>query len=80
MPPPFHADHVGSLLRPRALTLAFRRAASGEIGREQFRGGPLLIILDQVVKRNAVADQEDLTIFIGAQEIGQGHEWIPRSL
>ena len=33
----FHADHVGSLLRPRALTLAFRRAASGEIGREQFR-------------------------------------------
>jgi len=37
MPPPFHADHVGSLLRPRALTQAFRRAADGEIGREQFR-------------------------------------------
>jgi len=37
MPPPFHADHVGSLLRPRALTLAFRRVAAGEIGREQFR-------------------------------------------
>ncbi|HXP75141.1 MAG TPA: 5-methyltetrahydropteroyltriglutamate--homocysteine S-methyltransferase [Stellaceae bacterium] len=35
--PPFHADHVGSLLRPRALTLAFRRAAAGEIGREEFR-------------------------------------------
>src|ERR1700676_4782250 len=35
--PPFHADHVGSLLRPRALTQAFRRAASGEIGREEFR-------------------------------------------
>jgi len=37
MPPPFHADHVGSLLRPRALMLAFRRVAAGEIGREQFR-------------------------------------------
>jgi 5-methyltetrahydropteroyltriglutamate--homocysteine methyltransferase len=35
--PPFHADHVGSLLRPRALTLAFRRVAAGEIGREEFR-------------------------------------------
>jgi 5-methyltetrahydropteroyltriglutamate--homocysteine methyltransferase len=34
--PPFHADHVGSLLRPRTLTLAFRRVAAGEIGREEF--------------------------------------------
>jgi 5-methyltetrahydropteroyltriglutamate--homocysteine methyltransferase len=35
--PPFHADHVGSLLRPRALTLALRRVAAGELGREEFR-------------------------------------------
>ncbi|HXA69375.1 MAG TPA: hypothetical protein VNW24_02920, partial [Stellaceae bacterium] len=35
--PAFHADHVGSLLRPRTLTLAFRRVAAGEIGREEFR-------------------------------------------
>ncbi len=35
--PFFHADHVGSLLRPRALTLAFRRLAAGEMGREEFR-------------------------------------------
>ncbi len=35
--PPFHADHVGSLLRPRTLTLAFRRVAAGEMGREEFR-------------------------------------------
>ncbi|HKX11380.1 MAG TPA: 5-methyltetrahydropteroyltriglutamate--homocysteine S-methyltransferase [Stellaceae bacterium] len=35
--PFFHADHVGSLLRPRTLTLAFRRVAAGEMGREEFR-------------------------------------------
>ena len=35
--PFFHADHVGSLLRPRNLTVAFRRVAAGEIGREEFR-------------------------------------------
>ena len=35
--PPFHADHVGSLLRPRTLTHAFRRVVAGEIGREEFR-------------------------------------------
>jgi 5-methyltetrahydropteroyltriglutamate--homocysteine methyltransferase len=35
--PLFHADHVGSLLRPRTLTLAFRRVTAGEIGREEFR-------------------------------------------
>jgi 5-methyltetrahydropteroyltriglutamate--homocysteine methyltransferase len=29
--PPFRADHVGSLLRPRALTQGFRQLAAGEI-------------------------------------------------
>jgi len=38
MPAPFfHADHVGSFLRPRTLTLGFRRVAAGEMGREEFR-------------------------------------------
>ena len=31
MAPPFRAEHVGSLLRPRALTRAFRRLAAREI-------------------------------------------------
>jgi 5-methyltetrahydropteroyltriglutamate--homocysteine methyltransferase len=35
--PPFHADHVGSLLRPRTLTQAFRRVTAGEISQEEFR-------------------------------------------
>ena len=29
--PPFRADHVGSLLRPRALTHGFRQLTAGEI-------------------------------------------------
>jgi len=30
--PPFRADHIGSLLRPKALREAFRRHANGQIG------------------------------------------------
>src|SRR5258708_5601961 len=35
--PPFRADHVGSLLRPRALTHGFRQLAAGEITPEDYR-------------------------------------------
>jgi 5-methyltetrahydropteroyltriglutamate--homocysteine methyltransferase len=35
--PPFRADHVGSLLRPRALREAFRRQAAGEISASAFQ-------------------------------------------
>ena len=35
--PPFHADHVGSLLRPAALKQARERAARGEIDRAALR-------------------------------------------
>jgi 5-methyltetrahydropteroyltriglutamate--homocysteine methyltransferase len=36
--PPFRADHVGSLLRPRALTQGFRRLAAGAITEAEYRG------------------------------------------
>src|SRR3990167_4231046 len=36
MNPPFHADHVGSLLWPPALCQAFRRLGAGEIGQKEF--------------------------------------------
>ena len=36
--PPFRADHVGSLLRPRALLDARARHAAGEIGDAELRG------------------------------------------
>ncbi|MEV4352070.1 5-methyltetrahydropteroyltriglutamate--homocysteine S-methyltransferase [Actinoplanes sp. NPDC049596] len=35
--PPFRADHVGSLLRPRELLAARERRAAGEIGAEELR-------------------------------------------
>ena len=34
-PPPFHADHVGSLLRPQSLIDARARLEKGEIGRDE---------------------------------------------
>lgn len=35
--PPFRADHVGSLLRPRFLTDAFKEFRDGEIGADEFK-------------------------------------------
>ena len=34
--PPFRADHVGSLLRPKAITRGFKKFQAGEITQEQF--------------------------------------------
>jgi 5-methyltetrahydropteroyltriglutamate--homocysteine methyltransferase len=50
--PPFRADHVGSLLRPRVLLDAREQRASGEITAEQLRA-----VEDQEIPR-AVAMQE----------------------
>ncbi|MGQ0547201.1 MAG: 5-methyltetrahydropteroyltriglutamate--homocysteine S-methyltransferase [Betaproteobacteria bacterium] len=36
-PPPFRADHIGSLLRPKPLREAFRKHASGELSDAGFR-------------------------------------------
>jgi 5-methyltetrahydropteroyltriglutamate--homocysteine methyltransferase len=50
--PPFRADHVGSLLRPKELTRAFRRHRAGEIGDAAFAA-----IQDEAVAE-AIAMQE----------------------
>lgn len=51
--PPFRADHVGSLLRPRALIDAYKQHAAGSIDDGQFQA-----IQDEAV-REAIALQED---------------------
>jgi 5-methyltetrahydropteroyltriglutamate--homocysteine methyltransferase len=50
--PSFHADHVGSLLRPRVLKEAFRNRREGTLAEEQFRR-----IQDDAI-RDVVALQE----------------------
>ena len=51
-PPPFRAEHVGSLLRPKELTAAFRQRAAGEIEDRAFAD-----IQDTAI-REVVAQQE----------------------
>ena len=51
--PFFRADHVGSLLRPKALLEARAKFAKGEIGREQLRAA------EDTAIREAVRQQED---------------------
>jgi 5-methyltetrahydropteroyltriglutamate--homocysteine methyltransferase len=60
--PPFRADHVGSLLRPKALLEARERAAKGAITREALRA------LEDRFIREAVALQEEA----GLQAITDG--------
>jgi len=60
--PRFHADHVGSLLRPQELKDAFRDFYSGKIDRAAFRE-----IQDRAI-RSAVALQEE----VGLQSITDG--------
>lgn len=52
--PPFRAEHIGSLLRPKELTQAFRRFNAGEIDREQFEA-----IQNEAI-RDVVALQEEI--------------------
>jgi 5-methyltetrahydropteroyltriglutamate--homocysteine methyltransferase len=46
--PPFKADHIGSLLRPKKLREAFRKHAAGEMSDEDFRGAQDAAIRDVV--------------------------------
>src|ERR1700748_61670 len=55
-PPPFRADHVGSLLRPRKLLDARDRFAGGEISAEQLRA-----VEDDAI-RDVVAMQRDVGV------------------
>jgi 5-methyltetrahydropteroyltriglutamate--homocysteine methyltransferase len=53
-PPPFRADHVGSLLRPPELRRAFREHRDGRLGDDEFRR-----VQDDAIRR-VVALQEGL--------------------
>ena len=52
--PPFRADHVGSLLRPRFLLEARQRYATGQIGREELQA-----VEDEAI-REAIRRQESI--------------------
>ncbi len=60
--PPFRADHVGSLLRPRALREARSRLATGELGPAELRAAE-----DRAIE-SAIKMQED----IGLQAVTDG--------
>ncbi len=60
--PPFHAEHIGSLLRPDEQRRAFRELSKGEITADQFRA-----VQDQCI-RDVVGMQED----IGLQVVTDG--------
>lgn len=68
--PPFHADHVGSLLRPQALKQAFRRHAANEIGDAEFAKA-----MDQCI-RDVVALQEEVGLGVVTDgEFRRGSYW-----
>lgn len=68
--PPFRAEHVGSLLRPKALTSAFRRRAAGEIGDDEFAA-----VQDQAI-REVVALQQDVGLKVVTDgEFRRGSYW-----
>lgn len=62
MTPPFHADHVGSLLRPAELKDAFRRHREGTLSDDEFRRAQ-----DDAIRR-VVALQES----VGLHSISDG--------
>ena len=60
--PPFRADHVGSLLRPKELTQAFRRRRAGEIDEATFAE----------VQDNAIREAIRMQESVGLQSITDG--------
>lgn len=68
--PPFRAEHIGSLLRPRPLTQAFRLRNSGALGDSEYRE-----IQDHAI-REAVALQEQLGFEVVTDgEFRRGSYW-----
>jgi methionine synthase II (cobalamin-independent) len=55
--PPFTVEHIGSLLRPRALTQAFRAFAAGEIEAAQFRAAQDAAIREAIHMQEALGLQ-----------------------
>lgn len=69
-PPPFRAEHVGSLLRPKELTAAFRQHGAGEIDDAAFAE-----IQDQAI-RDVVALQQDAGLGVVTDgEFRRGSYW-----
>ena len=68
--PPFRADHVGSLLRPKALREAFRRYAAGELT------GPRFAEAQDAAIRDVVRLQEDVGLEVVTDgEFRRGSYW-----
>ena len=68
--PPFRADHVGSLLRPRALTQGFHRLAAGEITPADYRA------LQDTAIREAVSLQRAAGLRVATDgEFRRGSYW-----
>ncbi|HEV2549161.1 MAG TPA: 5-methyltetrahydropteroyltriglutamate--homocysteine S-methyltransferase [Stellaceae bacterium] len=68
--PPFTVEHIGSLLRPRTLTQAFRAFAAGEIEDAEFRSAQDTAI------REAIAMQESLGLAVVTDgEFRRGSYW-----
>ena len=68
--PPFRADHVGSLLRPRSLTHGFRRLQAGEIEPEEYRA------LQDAAIREVVALQRAAGLRVATDgEFRRGSYW-----
>src|SRR5215470_8161028 len=57
-PPPFRAEHIGSLLRPPALLEARREHAAGRLGRAE------LAAVEDAAIRNVVRLQEDVGLHV----------------
>ncbi|MEW1956918.1 5-methyltetrahydropteroyltriglutamate--homocysteine S-methyltransferase [Kineococcus sp. NPDC059986] len=66
---PFHADHVGSLLRPPALRTARARRDAGEIDAEQLRE------VEDVAVRDAVRRQAELGLRVVTDGELRRHYW-----
>ena len=58
--PPFRADHVGSLLRPKSITEAFKKKIAGEIDDTEFRAINDAAIID-VIKLQVEAGLQSIT-------------------
>jgi len=67
--PPFRADHVGSLLRPRALLDARAKHAAGEISAEDLRAAE-----DEAI-RDVVALQRDVGLQSGDRRRFRRTSW-----
>ena len=68
--PPVTVEHIGSLLRPRALTQAFRAFAAGEMDAAQFRA-----VQDAAI-REAIQLQESLGLHVVTDgEFRRGSYW-----